>query len=76
MLFNLHISFNLYLVNGHKYMLAIKRTALLPINCYYSISVFAKNEVVLILILWYTVFSVYHPTLVLNTLKYDYASYN
>ena len=62
MLFNLHISFNLYLVNGHKYMLAIKRTTLLPINCCYGISVFAKSEAVLILIPLYTVILVYRPT--------------
>ena len=46
MLFHLHINYNLYLVNGHKYMLAIKRTTLLTINCYYGILVFAKNEAV------------------------------
>ena len=59
MLFNLHISFNLYLVNGHKYVLAIKRTALLqtvPINWYCGILLFAQNEAVLILISCYTVF--------------------
>ena len=44
-------------------MLIIKRTTLLPINCYYGISVLAKNETVLILIPRYTVFSVYRPTL-------------
>ena len=46
-------------------MLTIKRTTLLPINCYYSDSVLAKNEAVLILIPRYTVFSVYRPTLLL-----------
>ena len=44
-------------------MLTIKRTTLLPINCYYGISVLAKNEAVLISIPRYTVFSVYRPTL-------------
>ena len=44
-------------------MLTIKRTTLLPINCYYGNSVLAKNEAVLILIPRYTVFSVYRPTL-------------
>ena len=47
-------------------MLAIKRTTLLPINCYYGISVFAKNEVIVILIPRYTVFSVYRPTLFMS----------
>ena len=42
----------------------MKRTTLLPINCYYGISVLAKNEAVLISISRYTVFSVYRPTLV------------
>ena len=48
-------------------MLIIKRTTLLPINCYYGISVLAKNEAVLISIPRYTVFLVYlvyRPTLV------------
>ena len=44
-------------------MLIIKRTTLLPINCYYGILVLAKNEAVLISIPRYTVFSVYCPTL-------------
>ena len=44
-------------------MLTIKKTTLLPINCYYGISVLAKNEAVLISIPRYTVFSVYRPTL-------------
>ena len=44
-------------------MLIEKRTTLLPINCYYGISVLAKNEAVLISIPWYMVFSVYRPTL-------------
>ena len=37
-------------------MFTIKRTTLLPINCYYGILVLAKNEAVLILIPRYTVF--------------------
>ena len=64
MLFNLHLSYNLYLVNDDKYILAMKRTTLLLINCYYGISIFAKNEAVLILTLQYTVFLVYRPTLI------------
>ena len=44
-------------------MLIIKRTTLLPINCYYGISVLPKNEAVLISIPRYTVFSVYRPIL-------------
>ena len=44
-------------------MLAIKRTTLLPINCYYGISAFKKNNVVLISIPRYPVFLVYRPTL-------------
>ena len=44
-------------------MLIIKVTTLLPINYYYGILVFAKNEAVLILIPRYPVFSVYRPTL-------------
>ena len=64
MLFNLQISYNLYLANGHKYMLAIKRTTLLPINCCYGILVFAKIEAVFISIPQYMVFSVYCPTLI------------
>ena len=44
-------------------MLTIKKTTLLPINCYYGIWVLAKNEAVLISIPRYTVFSVYRPTL-------------
>ena len=47
-------------------MLIIKRTTLLPINCYYGISVLAKNEAILISIPRYTVFLVYRPTLVLT----------
>ena len=38
-------------------MLIKKRSTLLPINCYYGISVLAKNEAVLISIPWYTVFT-------------------
>ena len=44
-------------------MLAIKRTTLLPINCYYGISVFVKNDAALISISRYPVFLVYCPTL-------------
>ena len=44
-------------------MLTIKRTTLLPISCYYGISVLAKNEAVLISIPRYMIFSVYRPTL-------------
>ena len=47
-------------------MLTIKKTTLLPINCYYGISVLAKNEAVLISIPRYTVFSVYRPTLLVT----------
>ena len=68
-LFNLHINYYLYQVNGHKYMLTIKSTTLLPINCYYGISVLAKNEAVLISIPRYTVFLIYHPTLSTNELN-------
>ena len=49
-------------------MLTIKMTTLLPIDCYYGISVLAKNEAVLISIPRYTVFLVYRPTLVNATL--------
>ena len=45
------------------YMLAVKRTTLLPINCYYGISVLAKMKP----IPRYMVFSVYHPTLVISS---------
>ena len=55
-------------------MLTIKRATLLPINCYYGISVLAKNEAVLISIPRYTVFSVYRPTLALSILKVLLAS--
>ena len=68
MLFNLRISYNLYLVNGYKYMLVIKRTTVLPINCYYGISILAKNEAVMLLIPRCTVFSVYSPTLAIIVL--------
>ena len=39
---------------------------MLPINCYYGISVLAKNEAVLISIPRYVVFSVYRPTLLIK----------
>ena len=51
-------------------MLTIKRATLLPINCYYGISVLAKNEAVLISIPRYMVFSVYCPTLLLITARH------
>ena len=45
---------------GHKYMLTIKMTTLLPLLWYFG---FWKNEAVLISISQYLVFSVYRPTL-------------
>jgi len=43
----------------------VKRTTLLPINCYYGISVFAKMKPIPRYNIM--VFSLYHPTLVISS---------
>ena len=57
-------------------MLIVKRTSLLPINCYYGILVLAKNEAALISIPQYMVFLVYRPTLNVRPYKIHNSIYH